>query len=459
MNNAYFYHYTLLLLIMGIPHTSVSMKRTLEEKPTIYKFMCDDKSAPKLSSPDRFFHELPVDILCKIIARSPRNALRKTCKFLAELASINKLSDLVTHANFQGSKKDIIKACEQCIEADNHTKLKNIITQDGINTTAINEIGYSLTEYALLLDRDHCLSVLCPADKQDIISVNISVRASDIIEAYTDKKLTDMVANSIMMTRLLDALYTHKVKKNDVTINNLLKLPDPFIDNEYIYLSLHIATYNNDIDLIKSLSERSDKSNDIEHMAINIACIRGLPECVALLLNAGYKPNMPSIEVFENKEAKNKLQHKKALCNAAQHGSYECARLILDSGTLVNQEEQCQLALLYAADSGCTELVDLLLALNTDPNINNNETLEVFANDSSVDIQEECYYQPLDVATEHNNILIAQKLIDAGAAVTDFAIERAQANGYNNMRILLEEKRTNETPPTQPYISDDEKPI
>jgi hypothetical protein len=439
----YCQHRTTILLsfFLFLPYSCMGMKPALgagpqaPTAPKSYRFICDDQIAKVLSSPDTFFHKLPAEVLTKIVAQTNnRNALRKTCTLLATFSSTNNRPALVLHQDFTGSTEDVIKACEHWIEADDHISLRTAIVRYGLDMlSGTNIIGYSLEEYALLLDKGNCLALLSTSAKHDVLPslkdrCNVYTATSDDDESETDAPHTiecdaTMIAEEKLFTKLLDAIYVHKVKKNDATINYYFSqkalAKHGRYGDQYAQSPGHIAAYNGDNALIEKLLVLKPNYDRIEttkhnYEPLGIACIRGYPLCVQTLLLQGAYPEQ-DIDTEDSM-----LNIKSPLCDAAQRGFTECARLLLDSKKLWEEKEQCQMALLYATQSGCAELVELLLEQGTNPNIDG-DAIEYFYNDETIIAQKApCAAQPIDLATHYGDHTIATKLIAAGALATKY---------------------------------------
>ncbi len=439
------------------------MKRILEPASKSYKIICVDKNAPTLSSSDRFFHELPPKVINNIVAQvKNRSAVRKTCKLFAAYLHSNNLKTLVKHPHFEGSNEDIIKACEQCIETDDHEVLQLIVDRYGLNTVSkTNIIGYSLSEYALLLKHDNCFALLSPPDTEDSIP-SIESRVLNMVDPHAEQTIRLSTREHVIMdyitTELFNDLYLHKAIGHDFIIQHLLdkqkklkardnhsadnRCAQPTISyNPSTSIlersALHIAAYNGDTNLIDLLlATTPDVINDTAHTALHLACMRGFPRCVAQLLTAGCNPN-----VTLKKDLNYYKIHKTALDHCAQHGFTECARLLLNSKKLANKAFQCQSALLYATASGNAELVELLLTEKTDPNIHNENILKQFDKDRTVLLPKDDFMQPLEIAVYYGDLILVQKLVTAGAYITEYSLAIAQAKNHNEILPLLQEKR------------------
>jgi hypothetical protein len=452
MNYTRYFILALLSLSACLTYNCIGMKRVLKDEnetgqpPIILKFIAKDDHTP-LSAPDRFFHELPPEVLTKIAAQTRRNALRKTCKFFGQVASTNNRKTLVTDPNFQGSQEDIIKVCEQCIESDDHATLQAIVKKYGIDgLSKTNIIGYSLPEYALLLNRSNCFAALYTTGKIQSIEDRVEFRRDwdqDPTHEFTKKNL---IRNQIV-TQLQNSLYLHKTAPNTEIITSLIQ----YLKTNYnvagsLYHStlftispLNIAAYNDDNDLIKVLlpTQTLNTPRYRGYTPLYIACMRGNQECVASLLAAGWDPNL---KLWSEEGNDCIAPDKTPLCMAAQYGFTQCARLILDSNKLTNKEEQCQRALVYATQSGCAELVKLLLTRMTNPNVSA-EILKQFDWDQTIQGTRLSEAQPIEIAARYGDLEIVQQLLADGATVTDWAVGLAEKYNHDEiLRIFLEEQ-------------------
>ncbi len=418
-----FCRFTFLLLLLIVTHNCIGMKRDLAA--TI-----DDSE--KFDSPYRFFYALPNNIVTKIVAQTHRNALRKTCKLFAAAATINNLINLILHPDFKGTIPDVLKACEHCIEVNDHTTLEKIITKYSLNELSqANIIGYSLPEYALLLNKSDCFCLLSP---QGSIQ-SIEYRCRDFLgqnnRAFTLNK-DDLIADK-MHTLLLNTIYIHRATKNTGIVQNLLNNSSikgqDFAGECFTLSPLHVAAYQDDSKLVELLipTQKVNLSGDVVHKytALHVACMRGYQRCIEALLAAGSDPNL---------ELSGETRGKTALCQAAQRRFTECARVILNSNKLVNKTKQCQLALLYATQAGSAEIVELLLAQKTNPDIPINIVEKFDEYDSNAS-------QPIEWAVIYGDIDIINQLLAAGAEVTNHALHLAQENNHPEILCILQRSR------------------
>lgn len=443
MSQVWCYVFAFFTLLYS-PYHCIGMKRVLDE-------------GPQVTVTGSIFHVLPVAFLTNLVARTnSRNALRKTCKLFKVIASTTARPNLVLHPDFKGSAEDIIKACEHYIEVDDHNSLQTIITRYGLGMLShTNVIGYSLEEYALLLNRHKCLEMLSTSATRKALPSLVD-RCYDFTMSFDNHKdgVIKRNAKAIVVERLfaklLDALYLHRATKNDAEIDYLFSQKAiaeyDLCGHQYAQSPGHIAAYNGDNDLIEKLSVLKPTHHEVEmteenYNPLGIACMRGYPLCVKTLLQQG------SYTEQERDIADSFLDIKTPLCQAAQRGFTECARLLLDSKQLWSEKEQCQLALLYATQSGCAEIVELLLAKGTDPNIPI-ETIEYFYNDETIIAQKvPCTAQPIDLATHYGDHTILTKLIAAGALATKYETQTSCFRTFMNPTV----------PSTPPYVSDGEE--
>jgi hypothetical protein len=456
MTNVRNFALALLSIPFCLPYDCMGMKRVFE-----------------VATSDSFFHALSIESLTKIVARTNnRNALRKTCKLFKGIAGTAARPGLVLHPDFKGSEEDIIKACEHYIEIGDHTNLQAIIERyDANKLNGTNIIGYSLQEYALYLNKGKCLSTLATTDNT-LPSLNDRAEYGYPWGKSPEERYNSMtfepkeLKHEQLLNQLHSNMYIHKTTQNTAIITVLIRYLQE-LDGEpgrimhaftFTQSPLNIAAYNNDSPLIKYLLP-SQQGNDLAYYGctpLYVACMRGNPECITLLLAAGWDPN---IELSDDGLSGCSAPGKTPLCITAQRGFTECARLLLDSKKLRSKNEQCQLALLYAIYAECTKLVELLLSQKIDLPIPA-QTLKIFNRDDTITIKMDDY-QPLDIATCYGNAAIVQRLINAGAKVTDVTTEIAENDRDTEIIRILQNARskieTNTTPSTQPYVSDDEE--
>lgn len=468
MNYIIFRIFTFSLLSLSITLETWSMKRALDVQEEAIVPLSGKKIQVILKNPlilsgkflGDFLSEISEDILQKIVVTCPQhNALRKTCKRFAHTASTNNLLALIACEGFQGSTADIMNPCEQCIETNNLVLFKSIVDRYKERTwytqpflSYVNTVGYSLHEYAYRLNREKFVDIMAKAYPDqcahDIESIKERCEDSAERNGYMIKK--DMHQQR-MTDELCDRVYLHRATGNYGIIEYLLKnvwLKDRYIEiagtDHYATMPLHIAAYQGDITMIQLLLHNGYNVNMQavdDYTPLHIACMRGSPLCVKALLDAGADPNKHLSGFYCPSPGKTPLYY------AAQYGFTECARLILDSAKLIDKETACQVALLYATQSGCAELVELLLARNTK---SESDVLSEgpFDDDQSI-VTPIAHLDAIDLSIIYNDLDILKQLIVTTTASIDSLLKLARDHKHSEIIEFLENIKSSQAPATE----------